>query len=525
MRRQLCLLLLLQLLGNAFAMDKAAIATSEAQQKEQQTSKAHEQSPDLNPEMMAIVKEGIQEAQDKVDAAVKKSGRRKYPVSREDIVAAMPVDLAHLALARASRSWRKGMRTFVAGNTPPSDTQVEEGKRFNETWSFYPDDVPLRSMYGGDSRAALVPYLAHKALGDSYKWLLYGDDDTVWFMDSVQKVLEDLDPELPYFITDHMWWASSPGRATHPNREAPRCLPCEFDDSEVNKSAAPFNAPKGCPCTAQLICDSDERGLFNEFCDMPKAPVATYSMHGGAGGIMSIGMMRAVTLDYMEKCVKSLYSTGGDAFISICTWQAGYAITDPGYSFFHPEVGSQFDPGPEDRMGVMMNLVRALDHHCDDLCQQSLDKMLTLHVRSRVFPQLEDAAQFIHAITGMYDVFQNTKRSKADRAVEQLAEVEAAARAAQVAAEEAKREAEEKVARSEEAVSSAAKNSEDPKQEIAVVQANQAAAAANQAAAQAQAVADAQDTAAAVALQNAAQQAVAKKNARHLSQRHHRGEE
>ena len=81
------------------------------------------------------------------------------------------------------------------------------------------------------------------------------------------------------------------------------------------------------------------------------------------------------------------------------------------------------------------------------------------------------------------------------------------------------------VARSEEAVSSAAKNSEDPKQEIAVVQANQAAAAANQAAAQAQAVADAQDTAAAVALQNAAQQAVAKKNARHLSQRHHRGEE
>ncbi len=31
-------------------------------------------------------------------------------------------------------------------------------------------------------RAALVPYLAHKALGDSYKWLLYGDDDTVSHM-------------------------------------------------------------------------------------------------------------------------------------------------------------------------------------------------------------------------------------------------------------------------------------------------------------------------------------------------------
>ncbi len=38
--------------------------------------------------------------------------------------------------------------------------------------------------------------------------------------------------------------------------------------------------------------------------------MSTYSMHGGAGGIISVGMLRAVSLDYMEKCVKSLYSTG-----------------------------------------------------------------------------------------------------------------------------------------------------------------------------------------------------------------------
>ena len=109
---------------------------------------------------------------------------------------------------------------------------------------------------------------------------------------------------------DHMWWASSPGRASHPNPEAPRCLPCDFDDSKFDHSKKPFNAPKGCPCTAQLICETDERGIFNQYCDVPKAPMSTYSMHGGAGGIISIGMLRAVSLDYMEKCVKSLYSTG-----------------------------------------------------------------------------------------------------------------------------------------------------------------------------------------------------------------------
>lgn len=115
---------------------------------------------------------------------------------------------------------------------------------------------------------------------------------------------------LLHCSADHMWWASSPGRASHPNPGAPRCLPCDFDDSKFNHSLKPFNAPKGCPCTAQLICQTDERGIFNQYCDVPKAPMSTYSMHGGAGGIISIGMLREVSLDYMEKCVKSLYSTG-----------------------------------------------------------------------------------------------------------------------------------------------------------------------------------------------------------------------
>ena len=53
----------------------------------------------------------------------------------------------------------------------------------------------------GDTRAAIVPFLAHKQLGDTYKWLLYGDDDTVWFMDGVLDVLSDLDPDTPYFIS------------------------------------------------------------------------------------------------------------------------------------------------------------------------------------------------------------------------------------------------------------------------------------------------------------------------------------
>lgn len=73
----------------------------------------------------------------------------------------------------------------------------------------------------------------------------------------------------------------------------------------------PFAAPKGCPCTPQLLCENDQRNTFNQYCDMPRAPVTTYSMHGGAGGILSVGLLKSVTFDFMEKCTKSLYSTGG----------------------------------------------------------------------------------------------------------------------------------------------------------------------------------------------------------------------
>lgn len=71
----------------------------------------------------------------------------------------------------------------------------------NETWMYYPDDIPPRSFYRGDSRAALAPFLAHKEFGDTYKWLLYGDDDTQFFIDGALRLAQEFDPDLPWFIT------------------------------------------------------------------------------------------------------------------------------------------------------------------------------------------------------------------------------------------------------------------------------------------------------------------------------------
>ena len=51
-------------------------------------------------------------------------------------------------------------------------------------------------------------------------------------------------------------------------------------------------------------------------CDMPRIGLGSgklYSFHGGAGAIMSIGLLKAISFDAMEKCVKSTRALGEHA--------------------------------------------------------------------------------------------------------------------------------------------------------------------------------------------------------------------
>lgn len=53
-----------------------------------------------------------------------------------------------------------------------------------------------------------------------YKWMLYGDDDTMWFVGGVLDVLKDLDPEMPYIITGKQS-ACLLGKAALPSTSSP----------------------------------------------------------------------------------------------------------------------------------------------------------------------------------------------------------------------------------------------------------------------------------------------------------------
>ncbi len=63
----------------------------------------------VQAQSLAASDAATQSAQAKLAAATaaQNAGRKTYPVTREDIVVAMPVDQAHLTVAHASRVWRK----------------------------------------------------------------------------------------------------------------------------------------------------------------------------------------------------------------------------------------------------------------------------------------------------------------------------------------------------------------------------------------------------------------------------------
>lgn len=42
--------------------------------------------------------------------------------------------------------------------------------------------------------------------------MLYGDDDTVFFIDNTLEMLEGLDHDMPYFLTDNLWFPDQFGK-------------------------------------------------------------------------------------------------------------------------------------------------------------------------------------------------------------------------------------------------------------------------------------------------------------------------
>ncbi|GLC55948.1 hypothetical protein PLESTB_001048000 [Pleodorina starrii] len=324
---------------------------------------------------------------------------RRLPLQDSDLVlvrgtCTSRLDLAH-ATGRAARTNSTSLRAVyvLEDETQAQELQQRFGAPLNETYLAWPDRPDPKKP--GDTRVALAPWLAHRALGESYKWLLYGDDDTFFFVENVKALLQEYDPDLPYIVTDALWH-----KRKRNLMEAPRCLPChlslayrqavsERPDRDPGALAAPPPRgggaggggggsggsssqsvavapvpPPGCPCTPQLACDftlnmtgkrkaarsrtrplvwSPESKMWGFPPDYPTACDYPH-FHGGSGVLISVGAMRQVPYSAALSCfyddVRKRFArpeslkerAHGDRMTSLCFWLHGVAPTDPGLS-------------------------------------------------------------------------------------------------------------------------------------------------------------------------------------------------
>jgi hypothetical protein len=103
---------------------------------------------------------------------------------------------------------------------------------------------------------------------------------------------------------------------------APRCMRCGFDDSKYNVSAAPYRAPAGCPCTTKLLCETNMMGIFDGVncsarIEATPTRAAHVSLSGGAGALISVGLMRALNMSEMEACVGKLKGRKGECLLGM----------------------------------------------------------------------------------------------------------------------------------------------------------------------------------------------------------------
>ncbi|GLI68035.1 hypothetical protein VaNZ11_012358 [Volvox africanus] len=348
---------------------------------------------------------------------------QQQPLIEDDFVFTTGSCRERMPLTRSTRAWRNRIRAFILIDQDLEESLTRlnlEGEVHNESYAFFPDDRhdllggTAHGTKQGDTRAAVAPFAAHRHFGETYKWMLYGDDDTLFFMEPVKRMLASFDPSLPLALSDNLWYLSY-----QPNAHAPRCLPCHManatlpsveelvktphvrehirkylllrtandnvTDAEIDAVLEDARGVPGrlfvptaaCPiCTPDLACNRKSN---------PEGPCNPSVAHGGAGMIFSVGLMRSIAYREAMACIRSFRSaTGGDAIVSSCFWRHGIAFTDPG-----PLVRHLYDPhyhvfGGKAGQGYLMDPIGMITHgRCNSKCRWMLRNSLSLHLKGR----------------------------------------------------------------------------------------------------------------------------------------------
>ncbi|KXZ48064.1 hypothetical protein GPECTOR_30g159 [Gonium pectorale] len=260
------------------------------------------------------------------------------------------------------------------------------GAQHDESYTMLPDFPG----YPVTIRAALTLLFALSDVGaDKFKWMLYGDDDTVWVVPAVLKLLNEagLNHDDPHMINDYhteCWKLHQPNGCVESKVGAdPRCLPCP-----TGQSFCPCKIPPGC---TQL----DNWAVQN--CSV-QARILPY---GGAGIIYSVGMLRLLAQDpqfYPSLVLRDVVPNEpwGDRVVADAPRIKGYGFTDitkhkdPSADTYRMFGAISLINDPRSPADFLVAVTEAAKHQ-----PHNMRVALSIHVRTAV------------AIAGKHDVVQD----------------------------------------------------------------------------------------------------------------------
>ncbi|PNW79404.1 hypothetical protein CHLRE_09g413600v5 [Chlamydomonas reinhardtii] len=190
-------------------------------------------------------------------------------------------------------------------------------------------DVGANSATGAATASAVGA--SDAGSGDPFKWMLFGDDDTIYWMRGVKALLRDLDPQQPLLLTDNHFRGSD-----CPSQHAGACRACTAPGATGPGSGRPAEE---CKCTVEALCGRNFGHNVSACVNLWEGVVP----FGGAGFIFSIGFFKQLTaysngggFRAFEGCVHHPFNgsimgwpEGGDAILSRCLWRMGFPVSVP----------------------------------------------------------------------------------------------------------------------------------------------------------------------------------------------------
>mmetsp|Transcript_14392 Transcript_14392/g.27657 ORF Transcript_14392/g.27657 Transcript_14392/m.27657 type:complete len:555 (-) Transcript_14392:206-1870(-) len=305
--------------------------------------------------------------------AQERAAKFRAKVENKDLLVAIPCATHRHNLVYSSRmGWREGIKTFVASNGTQTEavllhgSSVLEGNRLQsmartildqkndsdtnrwhrhapnstadldalfaeenkgtpqwEKWGVFPDEEPPFTGFSpGDRRMLAVVRLANQSYAHDpgWKWMVYGDDDVLFFPRNLLQALSTFDPDLPYLIADNVG-SCCDGAKQHRRCQRPplACQPPSSDPVILKADKPDFciAQPAAAPCTKTALLHGyrhcpDHRGA--------------YWFHGGSGAVFSRALLNEISAEDWMLCEEDL-GGGGVRRVSECVWQHGYGPT------------------------------------------------------------------------------------------------------------------------------------------------------------------------------------------------------